>query len=754
MADLSDRLRAEVPAEAGFDVAEVNRRADRMLRRRRVAGGAALALVALAVVAVAGLGFLQPADDGVLLDGDQRVLHPASEPGRGPAALEAFDSPPLTAAEREAYGGLPAGTRLVRQVDSVDVLIVPGSSGGFCLTLVPVGGSPGEFDPARAADPFADCEVLPTSTGIFVQDQGVVAWLVPDGYDTATLDDGRQLAVVHGVATMSAQPTDEAQRRVVFTGDAGTLEWSSGTAPLAGVDALGDNAVAGLGDGLPSPDAQDISSVTQLFQSPVIYWLRRADASQAKLVRRDEAHEIWVAPQLEGSGICLLVVGPSGDHGNLAPGSLGLDCGPREQASRWPVVAGVRDDAGTWVGVVARGWEQLVLTDGTTVDIIDGVVVLPSSLTPTETATLVAGDFEIPVALAAAVDAASQNVPILDDLLSDDAVTYSVFDEPLAVDDPRLVGFLDQLDVRYPAQADPASAPDPATARLAAETDQGAVFVTRARTGEQICLIATAGSLGGCRPPVADITDPLPQFGFSGGDGIVRVTELIPDGYDRFELDSGSTIRIPHNVLVLQAPSPDALSGTLSGPAGRVHIEFGMDDPTVVGPGAVAQLADVCSPDLPTSPTADTLVATETVRPMVTVPDPPEGFTVLEPDGTGVASSYEPASAWTAFTTVGMSGFLGDGPTLAESTRIATITVLTAPLAADCLTMQIAIDQRDGQVITLDRPDGPVTAVAVGSGFPLVVFIDQTSDGQIQVLGDGNATLNDLLAAAEAVEIR
>ncbi|HUG86104.1 MAG TPA: hypothetical protein VMM13_16190 [Euzebya sp.] len=103
MPELHDALWQAEPDEAGFTMAEVHRRAERLRARRRRVQGALSALVALVVVASAALG-LRPTDVGVVLD-----QAPVTTPSAGPAPTDVMTppSPSDPGAGPELPGDLP-----------------------------------------------------------------------------------------------------------------------------------------------------------------------------------------------------------------------------------------------------------------------------------------------------------------------------------------------------------------------------------------------------------------------------------------------------------------------------------------------------------------------------------------------------------------------------------------------------------------------------------------------------------------------
>lgn len=741
MRDLRERLRDAVPAKASFTAVDVNRHADRVVRRRR-----GLGITAMVLVIAVTVGVVQLAGD----EGEVLLESPTEAPAEPsfPAALEVFDLPPLSAADREAASlpdqPLPAGTRLARDVDGFRYYVVPSITGGFCLAVA-TGATPVVHVEAR-------CDGLPTATGLFVLAEGQSAWLVPDGYIQASLPDGRTADVVNNVAAIPAATTDPAPEVVTFTGPAGDLVIRNGEPPFPGVTPA---FPSGLTAGMAAPDPQLSQAVARLIDHPAVNWLYRPDLAGAGVAIDHEDGQIWVAPRDGADGACLVDVAAGGVRGVAAAEVIGdVACGPPELATRWPFLTSMRTTGGGWAALVADGWDALELPDGTRIPADNHVIWLDDTAGVPETATLVGEDRSTPVALRHAVEATAETSQPdpggSEETGTSQPITYSVFDQPVVADDPRLESVLDELAVAFPPEGDPAHTPDPETARLAHESDDLTVFAVRPRLGDGICLITVpqAGAGGGCVTPPESLSDPLPQRGFSSSPDLgVQMIEPIPDGYDTYVLDDGTEIPIPHNVLVVTGLSPAGLSGELRGPAGAARIDFG-DDPALTTPSseATSELADVCPPDLPTAPT--TSASEPPTRPTADVPSPPQELRVLPPDGTGLPGQYEPSMEWTAQTQHGDAVLLGDGSSLAGSDARVVVAPFAAPLAAHCATMRLTVDQRDGQVMDLVIPSGRVRAVAVDGNSPFLVWIDPTSGVQLQLFGEGTADLGMLVAVA------
>lgn len=721
MSDLREQLRAVVPPQASFATQQVNDRADGLIRRRRALGVAAVVVVA--VVAIGVVQQLQPIPR-VMLDS------PDDTP-----ALGVFALPPMSAEEREALSlpgvmELPEGTRLARQVEGYRYLVSPSSTGGFCLHVVQ------ELE--AGAGSTERCAAPPGQSGLLLGPEGRLGWLVPDGYDHAVLNDGRQADVINNVSSIPALTIDPDPDFATFTGPAGELVWESGMVPFP---EFTQPFPDGISSGLDAPGADLLESARPLWGDNVRS-LYEPDLTQAGVALIEGDVQVWVVPRADAEGVCLLVM--------EAKQLTALDCAPSEQATRWPFLASVATTDGRWAALVADGWDTLRLPGGQTIEESGNVLWLDVEGEVPETAILIGSDRQTPVALRLPVEHArsESGKP-----LADQRVKYSVFDKPAVPDHPRLTAFAE--DMTPGPGADPSFTPALETARLAYESDDLTVFVSRARAGDAICLISTdLNPLSvECEPLPHNLQNPLSIYGYSRGAGQkLQMIETIPDGYDTYVLDDDSQVPVQNNVLVVEGLSPSALSGELRGPAGSARIDLGAPGgPPAPSQQVVQQLADVCPTDLPAAPTAPP--EDPGGNPTLTVPTPPPSLSILEPDGTGMAGQYEPSDVWTAYTNIGDPLLLGDGPTLGQSDNRVIITPLAAPLAAHCLTMHLTAAQHGGDVVQIDTPSGPVTAVAVDDSSPFLVWIDLATGTQLQLFAEGDADIELLKDVAATLEV-
>lgn len=721
MSDLREQLQAAVPPQASFATQTVNDRADGLIRRRRALG--AVAVVVVAVLAVGVVQQLQPTPQVML---DSSTDRPA---------LGVFDLPPISVQEREALNlpgitQLPEGTRLAREVEGYRYLVSPSSTGGFCLHVVQeLGGGAGTTE---------RCSALPAESGLLIGDEGRFGWLVPDGYDQAETDDGRQAEVVNNVASIRALAPGWDPETTTFTGPAGKLVWEGGAVPFPEFEQPFPD---GLTSGLDAPGA-DLLEAAQPLWGENVRSVYQPDLTSAGVAVSDDDVQVWVAPRADTEGVCLLIM--------EGPQLTALECAPREQATSWPFLVSVATTDGRWAALVAEGWDTLRLPNGQTIQTTGNVLWLDSTGEVPETATLIGPDQQTPVALRHPVEyARSQSGPPP----ADQQVTYSIFARPAVPDDPRLIAFSEDM-ISGP-NADPSFTPALETARLAYDSGDLTAFISRARAGDAICLIATHQNPLSveCEPVPLDLQNPLSTYGYGGGAGQrLQMIETIPDGYDIYVRDDGSRVPIKNNVLVVEGSSPADLAGELRGPAGAARIDVGgPGGPPAPSQQVVDQLAAVCPTDLPPVPTAPPPDPKD--NPTLALPTPPPGLAILEPDGTGMPGQYEPSDTWTAYTNVGDQLLLGDGPTLGQSERRVVITPLAGPLAAHCLTMQLTAAQRDGDVVGLDTPAGAVTAVAVDDGYPILIWIDPVTGIQLQLFAEGDADIDLLTEVAATLEV-